>query len=51
MDIEVAATSICDIRPIEADYLKDEEERKKKAPVDTSPAIDVEHMEQGSTSF
>ena len=38
-DVELTATSVCDIRRIESEY---EEGKKKKSPVDTSSAIDIE---------
>lgn len=44
-DVEINPSSSCDICRIEIKYLRDEAERKKKAPVDSSLVDDVESLE------
>jgi len=48
-DIEVTYSSSCDICRIEAEYLKDEIKKKKKARVDTSLVVDVVSIEARPT--
>ncbi|KAK6782083.1 hypothetical protein RDI58_019879 [Solanum bulbocastanum] len=48
-DIKVTPSFCCDIHWNKVEYFKDEGDRKKKTPVDTSSRVDVYSMEVGHT--
>lgn len=48
-DVEITPSFSCDIHWIEAEYMRDEAEKKKKSLVDTSPVVNMESLEVSPT--